>query len=189
MAERVNKLEATSQFRMNPIVALVMLLILLITTGSLRKARRLMGIISRGFMEAGVESLKVVGREGLNDTIHIGVKGELNRKGKRPRKVKVELEPETISKPPLSSPKGLGEDLTVKPTLKVRGEARNLDDTLISYIRVRGCQISISECSRDLGIPPSEVKKTLVRLHELGRIRLQWGLKHSVEPSQTPTTN
>jgi division protein CdvB (Snf7/Vps24/ESCRT-III family) len=47
------------------------------------------------------------------------------------------------------------------------------DDDLMEYIRMKGSQISISECAREFGISPDDVRKALLRLHESGKIEIK----------------
>jgi division protein CdvB (Snf7/Vps24/ESCRT-III family) len=53
------------------------------------------------------------------------------------------------------------------------GSSPITDDDLIEYIRTRGSQISISECAKELGISPDDVRKALFRLHESGKIEIK----------------
>ena len=177
MAGRIDDFEALDKFRMNPIVVLIMLLILLVATGSVRRARRIMKLISREFTGNTAtnsrKSFKMLSGD-LNNTINKESK-PLNYIVRNTKTVKVEGE--VAEDPILNSSKY--PDLKIE-SLKFPSEVRDLDDTLMSYIKIKKSRISISECSRDLGIPPSEVKKALVRLHELGIIKLQWSVEHNV---------
>lgn len=171
VAERIDGSEAVGRFRVKPIVVLIMLLIL-IATGSIRKTKRIIEVINREFINTNssrekMESFKLLSI-GLN-----------NNRGSKPSSYKkhvktVKVGGKVAERSLINSSEDFKiEDLTVKHS----SEFRDLDDTLMSYIKVKKSRISISECSRDLGIPPSEVKKTLVRLHETGRIKLQWGIE------------
>ena len=173
VAERIDDPEAVGRFRVKPIVVLIMLLILLIATGSIRKTKRIIEVINREFINTNssrerMESFKL---------LSIGLSNNI---GSKPSSYKKHVKTVKVwSKVAEGSLINSSEDLTLKPS----SEFRDLGDTLMSYIKVKKSRISISECSRDLGIPPSEVKKTLVRLHEAGRIKLQWGI--DVEPQNT----
>jgi hypothetical protein len=164
VAERVDGSEATGRFSTNPIVVLIMLLILLIATGSIRKTKRIIEVINREFINTNSSREEMEGFKLLS----IG----FNNRGKSRydgcvKTVKVGGAERSL----INSSEDLRMgDLTVESS----SEFGDLDDTLMSYIKVKKFRISVSECSRDLGIPPSEVKKTLVRLHEAGRIKLQW---------------
>ncbi|MEM2511431.1 MAG: hypothetical protein QXY40_11405 [Candidatus Methanomethylicia archaeon] len=183
MVKRINNSEAMDRFRINPIIILVILLILLVTTRSVRRARRIMNLINREFMEdiadsrGRIEGFKMF--SSLNNTLNGDVK-PLSHIAKNVRTVKVKSE---VTENSLTSSSEYP-DLKME-ALKSPSEIRDLDDTLMSYIKIKKSRISISECSRDLGIPSSEVKKTLVRLHETGRIKLQWGIEHDVRLVQS----
>ena len=178
VAERIDDPEAVGRFRVKPIVVLIMLLILLIATGSIRKTKRIIEVINREFINTNssrerMESFKL---------LSIGLSNNI---GSKPSSYKKHVKTVKVwSKVAEGSLINSSEDLKMGDlTVKSSSEFRDLDDTLMSYIKVKKSRISISECSRDLGIPPSEVKKTLVRLHEAGRIKLQWGI--DVEPQNT----
>ncbi len=62
---------------------------------------------------------------------------------------------------------------TVEPMNSSISGSIIIDDNLIEYIRMRGSQISISECAKELGVSPDDVRKALFRLHESGRIEIK----------------
>lgn len=60
-----------------------------------------------------------------------------------------------------------------EPIASSINDALVTDDALMKYIRTRGSQISISECARELGVSPDDVRKALFRLHESGKIEIK----------------
>ncbi|MEM2793335.1 MAG: hypothetical protein QW511_01625, partial [Candidatus Methanomethylicia archaeon] len=62
---------------------------------------------------------------------------------------------------------------TVKPINLNINKSTTIDDDLIEYIRMKGSQISISECAKELKVSPDDVRRALFRLHESGKIEIK----------------
>jgi len=57
-------------------------------------------------------------------------------------------------------------------SLKIR-ESSSLEDTVLEYAKNRGGHIDLAQCAFELNVPPEEVEKTLERLGEQGKIKVE----------------